>query len=74
MKLSRMGMCIFRLGFYGEGQEEKLVFPETERIITILFPRSTSRRETRTPLPAGSLKPGLRLAIADPEGVCGRTP
>ena len=74
MKLSRMGDVYFpgSSDFMEKAKREKLVFPETERIITYLVPAINVQKGNPRNIRSlrDLLKPGLRLAIADPEGVC----
>ena len=74
MKLSRMGDLYFpgSSDFMEKAKREKLVFPETERIITYLVPAINVQKGNPRKIRSlrDLLKPGLRLAIADPEGVC----
>jgi len=74
MKLARMGDVYFpgSSDFMEKAKREKLVFPETEKIIAYLIPAINVQRGN--PRNIRSLRdltqPNLRLAIADPEGVC----
>lgn len=74
MKLARMGDVYFpgSSDFMEKAKREKLVFPETERIIAYLIPAINVQKGN--PRNIRSLrdltKPHLRLALADPEGVC----
>jgi molybdate transport system substrate-binding protein len=74
MKLSRMGDVYFpgSSDFMEKAKRERLVFPETERIITYLVPAINVQKGNPRNIRSlrDLLKPGLRLAIADPEGVC----
>ena len=74
MMLSRMGDVYFpgSSDFMEKAKREKLVFPETERIITYLVPAINVQKGNPRKIRSlrDLLKPGLRLAIADPEGVC----
>jgi len=74
MKLSRMGDVYFpgSSDFMEKAKREKLVFPETERIIAYLIPAINVQKGNPRNIRSlrDLLKPGLRLAIADPEGVC----
>ena len=74
MKLARMGDVYFpgSSDFMEKAKREKLVFPETERIITYLVPAINVQKGNPRNIHSlrDLLKPGLRLAIADPEGVC----
>jgi len=74
MKLARMGDVYFpgSSDFMEKAKREKLVFPETEKIIAYLIPAVNVQKGN--PRNIRSLqdlaRPNLRLAIADPEGVC----
>ncbi len=74
MKLARMGDVYFpgSSDFMEKAKREKLVFPETEEIIAYLIPAINVQKGN--PRNIRSLRdltrPNLRLAIADPEGVC----
>ena len=74
MKLARMGDVYFpgSSDFMEKAKREKLVFPQTEKIIAYLIPAITVQKGN--PRTIRSLRdltqPNLRLAIADPEGVC----
>ena len=74
MKLARMGDVYFpgSSDFMEKAKREKLVFPETEKIIAYLIPAINVQKGN--PRNIRSLRdltqPNLRLAIADPEGVC----
>jgi molybdate transport system substrate-binding protein len=74
MKLARMGDVYFpgSSDFMEKAKREKLVFPETERIITYLVPAINVQKGNPRNIRSlrDLLRPGLRLAIADPEGVC----
>jgi molybdate transport system substrate-binding protein len=74
MKLSGRGDVYFpgSSDFMVKAQREKLVFPETERIVTYLVPAINVQKGNPRNIHSlrDLLKPGLRLAIADPEGVC----
>lgn len=74
MKLSRRGDVYFpgSSDFMEKAKREKLVVPETERIITYLVPAINVQKGNPRNIHSlrDLLKPGLRLAIADPEGVC----
>ncbi len=74
MMLARMGDVYFpgSSDFMEKAKREKLVFPETERIITYLVPAINVQKGNPRNIHSlrDLLKPGLRLAIADPEGVC----
>jgi len=74
MKLARRGDVYFpgSSDFMEKAKRDGLVFPETERIVAYLIPAINVQKgnpkkiESLKDLP----KPGLRLAIADPESVC----
>jgi molybdate transport system substrate-binding protein len=74
MKLARRGDVYFpgSSDFMEKARQEKLVFPETEKIVAYLVPAINVQKGN----PRGIrclrdlLRPGLRLAIADPERVC----
>jgi molybdate transport system substrate-binding protein len=74
MKLARMGDVYFpgSSDFMEKAKRGKLVFPETEKIIAYLIPAINVQKGN--PRNIRSLRdltqPNLRLAIADPEGVC----
>ena len=74
MKLARMGDVYFpgSSDFMEKAKREKLAFPETEKIIAYLIPAVNVQKGN--PRNIRSLRdltrPNLRLAIADPEGVC----
>ena len=74
MKLARRGDVYFpgSSDFMEKAKRGGLVFPETERIVAYLIPAINVQKGN--PKKIGSLKdllkPGLRLAIADPESVC----
>ncbi len=74
MKLARRGDVYFpgSSDFMEKARQGKLVFPETEEIIAYLVPainvQKGNPREVRSL--RDLLRPGLRLAIADPERVC----
>jgi molybdate transport system substrate-binding protein len=74
MKLARRGDVYFpgSSDFMEKAKREKLVFPETEKIIAYLIPAINVQKGN--PRNIRSLRdltqPNLRLAIADPEGVC----
>jgi molybdate transport system substrate-binding protein len=74
MKLSRMGDVYFpgSSDFMEKAKREKLVFPETGRIISYLVPAINVQKGNPRNIRSlrDLLNPGLRLAIADPEGVC----
>ncbi len=74
MKLARRGDVYFpgSSDFMEKAKRDGLVFPETERIVAYLIPAINVQKgnpkkiESLKDLP----KPGLRLAMADPESVC----
>jgi molybdate transport system substrate-binding protein len=74
MKLSRKGDIYFpgSSDFMAKAKKERLVFPETEKIVAYLIPAINVQKGN--PLKIHSLRdllrPGVRLAIADPEIVC----
>jgi len=74
MKLARRGDVYFpgSSDFMEKAKRDGLVFPETERIVAYLIPAINVQEGNLKKI--GSLrdllKPGLRLAIADPESVC----
>jgi len=74
MKLSRKGDIYFpgSSDFMEKAKREKLVFAETEKIVVYLIPAINVQRGN--PHKIRSLRdlarPGIRLAIADPENVC----
>lgn len=74
MKLARKGDIYFpgSSDFMEMAKKERSVFPETEKIIVYLVPAINVQRGN--PRKIGSLKdllkPGLRLAIAEPNNVC----
>jgi molybdate transport system substrate-binding protein len=74
MKLSRKGDVYFpgSSDFMEKARREGLVFPETEKIIAYLVPAINVQRGNPRNIQGlkDLLRPGLRLAIADPESVC----
>lgn len=74
MKLSRKGDVYFpgSSDFMEKARREGLVFPETEKIIAYLVPAINVQRGNPRNIQSlkDLLRPGLRLAIADPESVC----
>lgn len=74
MKLARRGDLYFpgSSDYMEKAKRERLVLPETERIVVYAVPAINVQRGN----PHGIrelrdlLKPGLRVAIANPEGVC----
>ncbi|MDI6755566.1 MAG: molybdate ABC transporter substrate-binding protein [Thermodesulfobacteriota bacterium] len=74
MKLSRRGDVFFpgSSDFMEKAKRENLIFPETEKIVAYLVPAINVQRGNPRNIRSlkDLLKPGLRLAIADPESVC----
>jgi len=74
MKLARKGDVYFpgSSDFMEKAKREGLVFAETERTVAYLIPAINVQRGNPRNIRAlkDLLKPGLRLAIADPESVC----
>ncbi len=74
MKLARKGDVYFpgSSDFMEKAKKEGLVFPETEKIIAYLVPAINVQRGNPHQIRSlrDLLKPGLRLAMADPTGVC----
>jgi len=74
MKLARKGDVYFpgSSDFMEKAKRDGLVFPATEKIVAYLIPAITARKGNPRGIQAlkDLLKPGLRLAIADPESVC----
>jgi len=74
MKLARKGDVYFpgSSDFMEKAKREALVFPETERIVAYLIPALNVQRGNPRHIRSlkDLLKPGIRLAIADPEAVC----
>lgn len=74
MNLARRGDVYFpgSSDFMEKAKREGLVFPETERIIAYLIPAINVQKSNPKKIESlkDLLKPGLRLAIADPESVC----
>jgi len=74
MKLARQGDVYFpgSSDFMEKAKREALVFPETERIVAYLIPAINVPRGNPRHIRSlkDLLKPGIRLAIADPETVC----
>jgi molybdate transport system substrate-binding protein len=74
MKLARKGDIYFpgSLDFMEMAKKEGSVFPETEKIIVYLVPAINVQRGNPRQIRSlkDLLKPGLRLAIAEPNNVC----
>jgi molybdate transport system substrate-binding protein len=74
MKLARRGDVYFpgSSDFMEKAKRDGLVFPETERIVAYLIPAINVQKGNPKKIRSlrDLLKPGLRLAIADPESVC----
>jgi molybdate transport system substrate-binding protein len=74
MKLARKGDVYFpgSSDFMEKAKRDGLVFPETERIVAYLIPAINVQKGNPRKIESlkDLLKPGLRLAIADPESVC----
>jgi len=74
MKIARQGEIYFpgSSDFMEKAKKEKLVFPETERIVAYLVPAINVQRGNPRNIRSlkDLLRPGLRLGIADPESVC----
>jgi molybdate transport system substrate-binding protein len=74
MKLARKGDVYFpgSSDFMEKAKRDGLVFPETERIVAYLIPAINVQKGNPRKIQSlkDLLKPGLRLAIADPESVC----
>ncbi len=74
MKLARRGDVYFpgSSDFMEKAKRDGLVFPETERIVAYLIPAINVQKGNPKKIESlkDLLKPGLRLAIADPESVC----
>ena len=74
MKLARLGDLYFpgSSDFMEKAKRENLVYPETEKIVAYLIPAINVQRGNPRNIHSlkDLLKPGLRLAIADPESVC----
>ena len=74
MKLARKGDVYFpgSSDFMEKAKKEGLVFPETEKIMAYLVPAINVRRGNPHQIRSlrDLLKPGLRLAIAEPASVC----
>ncbi len=74
MKLARRGDIYFpgSSDFMEKAKREKLVLPETEKVVAYLIPAINVPKGNpqRIRFLRDLLKPGLRLAIAEPESVC----
>lgn len=74
MKLARKGEVYFpgSSDFMERAKREKLVFPETEKIVAYLIPAINVQGGNPKNIRGlkDLLKPGVRLGIADPETVC----
>ena len=74
MKLARRGDLYFpgSSDFMEKAKRDGLVFPETERIVAYLIPAINVQKGNPWKIQSlkDLLRPGLRLAIADPESVC----
>jgi molybdate transport system substrate-binding protein len=74
MKLARRGDIYFpgSSDFMEKAKRDGLVFPETERIIAYLIPAINVQKGNPWKIQSlkDLLRPGLRVAIADPESVC----
>lgn len=74
MKLARRGDVYFpgSSDFMEKARREMLIFPETEKIVTYLVPAINVQKGNPHNIRSlkDLLKPGLRLAIADPDSVC----
>lgn len=74
MKLARKGDIYFpgSSDFMEKAKRDRVVFPETERIVAYLIPAINVQKGNPRKIQSlkDLLKPGLRLAIADPESVC----
>ncbi len=74
MKLARKGEVYFpgSSDFMERAKREKLVFPETEKIVAYLIPAINVQGGNPRNIRGlkDLLKPGVRLGIADPETVC----
>lgn len=74
MKLARKGDVYFpgSSDFMEKAKKEGLVFPETEKIMAYLVPAINVQRGNPHQIRSlkDLLKPGLRLAIAEPTSVC----
>jgi molybdate transport system substrate-binding protein len=74
MKLARRGDIYFpgSSDFMVKAKKEKLVHPDTEKIVTYLIPAINVQKGNPRNIRSlrDLLKPGVRLGIADPETVC----
>jgi molybdate transport system substrate-binding protein len=74
MKLARKGDVYFpgSSDFMEKAKREGMVFPETERIVAYLIPAINVQKGNPRQIRSlkDLLKPGIRLAVADPESVC----
>ena len=74
MKLARRGDVYFpgSSDFMEKAKRERLVFSETERIVAYLVPAINVQRGNPRNIRSlrDLLRPGVRVAIADPESVC----
>ncbi len=74
MKLARKGDVYFpgSSDFMEKAKREGLVFPDTERIVAYLIPAINVQKGNPHSIHSlkDLLKPGIRLAIADPDRVC----
>jgi molybdate transport system substrate-binding protein len=74
MKLARRGDVYFpgSSDFMEKAKRDGLVFPETERIVAYLIPAINVQKGNPKKIQVlkDLLRPGLRVAIADPESVC----
>jgi molybdate transport system substrate-binding protein len=74
MKLARKGDVYFpgSSDFMEKAKRDGLVFPETEKIVAYLIPAINVQKGNPRKIQSlkDLLKPGVRLAIADPESVC----
>jgi molybdate transport system substrate-binding protein len=74
MKLARMGDVYFpgSSDFMEKAKRERLVFPETEKVVAYLIPAINVQRGNPRSirLLKDLLRPGIRVGIADPETVC----
>jgi molybdate transport system substrate-binding protein len=74
MKLARKGDVYFpgSSDFMEKAKKERLVYAETEKIVTYLIPAINVQKGNPRNIRSlrDLLKPGIRLGIADPETVC----
>ncbi len=74
MRLARKGDLYFpgSSDFMEKAKRDGLVFPETEKVIAYLVPAINVQKGNPRNIRSlkDLLKPGLRIAIADPESVC----